>query len=82
MAYSGTVSLQWAADATNWNTLIADISLPDENIWYGYGPVTLPAGAVGLTNLRFRFVFNRTGPGSVVPTPSCFRIDDFIVTGN
>jgi hypothetical protein len=78
--YTGAVTLEWSSDGSAWNS-ISYTDVANTGIWglvNGGIPMTLPAGAEGQTNLRFRFTFNRT----TTSTSNNYRVDDFSVTGD
>ena len=76
--YTGTVTFDWSSDGTTWNSIsYTQVSGTDGN-WHvanGGSYLSLPAGAAGQSDLRFRFTFTRTATGGN------YRVDDFTVRG-
>ena len=76
-SYTATVTLDWSANGSTWNSISLGTLTRDGN-WYainGSNWLSLPSGAENQSNLRFRFTFVRSsGSGN-------FRIDDFTVRG-
>lgn len=75
--YTGTFTLDWSVDGTNWSNLFFPPPLLDgswhliQSTW-----ISVPVFAENQADLQFRFQFDRvSGVGN-------FRIDDFTVMGN
>ncbi|CAM3413313.1 hypothetical protein FLLO111716_08895 [Flavobacterium longum] len=78
-SFNGTISFQWSSDGTTWNN-VTYTNVAFNGSWAlvnGGTRISLPAGAAGQANLRFRF--NGTTPNTTVA--GNFRIDDFTVQG-
>ncbi|MDF2437580.1 MAG: Protein of unknown function precursor [Bacteroidota bacterium] len=74
--FSQTVTFQWSSDGTSWNN-VAYTNVTYNATWAlvnGGTRISLPVGAEGLSNLRFRFTSTSANNGN-------FRIDDFSVQG-
>lgn len=75
-AFNGTIVFQWSSDGTTWNN-VSYTYTPNANAWAlvnGATRITLPVGAEGVSNLRFRWSAASTNFGN-------YRIDDFSVQG-
>lgn len=75
--FTNAVTLEWSTDGSTWNALTFTEVTNDGNwAWANSGTrITLPAGAEGASNLRFRRVFTQiSGSGT-------YRMDDFSVEG-
>ncbi|MBK7171934.1 MAG: HYR domain-containing protein [Bacteroidales bacterium] len=74
-----TLTFEWSADGSNWNTLgITDVANNSTWAWINGGTgtrVALPAGAANAANLSFRWTFDTDGTGGA------YRIDNFTVEG-
>lgn len=70
----GSITFQWSSDGTNWNIVTFTDANPDGNwaLVNGGVRIQLPAGAEGVSNLRFRWSLT---------DPVNYRIDDFSVQG-
>lgn len=76
-AYTGAITFEWSSDGTTWNT-IAYTDVSNNATWAvvnGGSYISLPAGAAGQSNLRFRWTFVRSN------NSGNYRIDDFTVQG-
>lgn len=74
--FNGAITFAWSTDGTTWNNVGFTGALNSGGWAFANGGarISLPVGAEGLGNLRFRF----TGTGA---TGGNFRIDDFNVQG-
>jgi hypothetical protein len=69
-------TFEWSNDGATWNT-VSFTDVTNNSTWAlvnGGTAITLPVGAEGVTNLRFRWTATVSGT-------SGYRIDDFLVTG-
>lgn len=76
-AYTGTITLEWSNDGSNWNT-ISFTDVTNNATWTainGGNWIYLPAGADNQANLQLRWTFVRSN------TSGNYRIDDFTVRG-
>lgn len=78
-AFDLAVSFDWSSDGSLWNSISADITTGSTTSW-DFLSFSLPAGAEGVSNLQFRFVY--TVPNSSTNCSSTFKIDDFAVGEN
>jgi len=76
-AHNKTVTCQWSINGYTWNNAtFSDVSNNSTWAWVNGGTrISLPAGAEGATNLRFRWRYDSDG------TAGRYRIDDFSVQG-
>jgi hypothetical protein len=74
--FTGLVPFEWSSDGTNWNSVsYTQVSYNATWSLVNSGTrISLPSGAAGVSNLRFRFTATSTNSGN-------FRIDDFTVQG-
>ncbi|SHE91333.1 Por secretion system C-terminal sorting domain-containing protein [Flavobacterium fontis] len=75
-SFTGAVPFQWSTDGTTWNN-VTYTQVAYNASWAlvnGGTRITLPSGAAGVTNLRFRWTGTASNNGN-------FRIDDFTVQG-
>ncbi|MBK7212007.1 MAG: hypothetical protein IPH88_01650 [Bacteroidales bacterium] len=74
-----TLTFEWSADGSNWNTLsITDVPSNSTWAWINGGTgtaVSLPVGAAGASNLSFRWTCDTDG------NSGAYRLDDFTVAG-
>ncbi|MGX7668799.1 choice-of-anchor D domain-containing protein [Flavobacterium pedocola] len=74
--FAAAVTFQWSSDGTTWNN-VAFTNVATNSTWAlvnGGTRVSLPVGAEGVSNLRFRWTSTSTNSGN-------HRIDDFTVQG-
>jgi hypothetical protein len=76
--FSNAVTFEWSSDGSSWNS-VAYTQVPSNSTWALVNagiPLSLPAGAEGIPNLRLRWGYTQiTGSGTC-------RIDDVVVQGN
>ncbi|MCF6130814.1 T9SS sorting signal type C domain-containing protein [Flavobacterium wongokense] len=74
--FSGAIPFEWSSDGTNWNAVTYTQVTYNANwaLVNGGTRISLPSGAAGVSNLRFRWTGTSTNNGN-------FRIDDFTVQG-
>jgi hypothetical protein len=75
-AFNGAITFQWSPDGTTWNNIAYTYTI-NGNAWAlvnSGNAISLPAGAAGISNLRFRWSAASTNSGN-------YRIDDIIVKG-
>jgi hypothetical protein len=75
-AFATPVTFQWSTDGTTWNA-VTYTQVTANATWAlvnGGTRITLPAGAAGVANLRFRW-------SAASPNNGNYRIDDFSVQG-
>jgi len=74
--FTGAIPFEWSSDGTTWNA-VTYTQVTYNAAWAlvnGGTRISLPAGAAGVANLRFRWTGTSTNNGN-------FRIDDFTVQG-
>lgn len=74
--FTQPVTFEWSPDGFTWNavTYTQVASTATWTLVNGGTPITLPAGAAGIANLRFRFSTTSNNNGN-------YSIDDFLVVG-